>query len=84
MKRVYIEDAKYLNDLSVRLHFNDGTERDINFAHFLKTRPHPQHNKYIKYSNFKKFRIENGNIVWGRNWDLVFDVWNLYQGKNPA
>jgi len=82
MKHIFIENASYLNDLSVRLNFNDGTVRDINFARFLKTRPHPMHNKYIKYSNFKKFRIQDGNIVWGNN-ALEFDMWNLYKGINP-
>jgi len=83
MKRIYIEKAEYTGDLSVKLIFNDGIERIIDFAYFLKTRPHPQHNKYIKYNNFKKFRVENGNIVWGKNADLIFDDYKLYLGKNP-
>jgi len=83
-QRIFIEKANYVDDLTINLQFNDGTVRDINFAPFLKTHPHPQHNKYIKYSNFKRFRIENGNIVWGKNWDLVFDMWNLYKGKHPV
>jgi len=80
---IYIEEAKYIDDYNVLLRFRDGIERVINFGTFLKTRPHPQHNKYIKYSNFKKFHLENGNIVWGKNSDLIFDNWNLYKGKNP-
>jgi len=83
MKRIFIEKADYAGDLSVKLLFNDGTERTIDFAKFLKTRPHPQHNKYIKYSNFKKFRLENGNIVWGKYSDLIFDEYKLYHGINP-
>ena len=83
MKRIFIEKANYVDDLTVSLQFNDGTVRIIDFAPFLKTHPHPQHNKYIKYSNFKKFRIENGNIVWGKHSDLIFDEYQLYLGKNP-
>jgi len=30
---------------------------------------------------FKKFKLEMGNIVWGKNWDMVFPVYNLYKGK---
>jgi len=82
-KYVSIEKASYVDDYTVQLNFNDGTVRNIDFGYFLKTRPHPQHNKYLKYSNFRKFKIEHGNIVWGKNRDLEFDVWNLYKGKKP-
>jgi hypothetical protein len=27
---------------------------------------------YADKANFKKFGIENKNIVWGDNWDLIF------------
>ena len=40
-----------------------------------------QYNKYKKQENFKKFKIENGNIVWGKDWDLIFPVYDLYEGK---
>jgi len=83
-KDIYIEKAKYIDDYNVLLCFRDGIERIINFGTFLKTRPHPQRNKYIKYSNFRKFHLENGNIVWGKNSDLIFDNLYLYKGKNPV
>jgi hypothetical protein len=79
---IAIEKANYIDDYTVQLNFNDGTVRKIDFSRFLKTRPHPQHNKYLKYSNFRKFRIERGNIVWGKK-DLDFDLWDLYKGKSP-
>jgi hypothetical protein len=81
-RHIFIDKAKYIDDYTIQLNFNDGVVRNINFGRFLKTRPHPQHNKYLKYSNFRKFKIENGNIVWGKN-DLDFDLWNLYKGKMP-
>jgi len=82
-RQIYIEKANYINDYTVQLNFNDGSIRNIDFGYFLKTRPHPQHNKYLKYSNFRKFRINSGNIVWGKNRDLEFDLYPLYQGKSP-
>ena len=84
MNGILIEKAKYVDDLTVNLLFSDGTNRDVDFARFLKTHPHPQHNKYIKYSNFKKFYLENGNIVWGKNSDLIFNIENLYHNKLPV
>ena len=82
-RQIFIEKANYMNDYTVQLNFNDGVIRIIDFGYFLKTRPHPQHSKYLKYSNFRKFRIYGGNIVWGKNRDLEFDLYPLYQGKNP-
>ena len=26
-------------------------------------------------------QFENGNIVWGKNWDLIFPVEQLHSGK---
>ena len=76
-------DAKYVSDYIVELIFDDGVVRQIDFGIFLKNHPHPQHNKYCELRNFKKFKIDGGNIVWGKNWDLMFDLWKLYRGINP-
>ena len=83
-ENIYIEKAVYIDDYNVMLHFKDKVIRVINFGTFLKTHPHPQHNKYIKYSNFKKFHLENGNIVWGKNSDLIFNSEKLYKGICPT
>ena len=34
-------------------------------------------------NEWRKFKIERNNLVWGKNWDLEFDLWKLYQGKSP-
>jgi hypothetical protein len=77
-RQLYIQQANYISDLKVELKFNDGTIRNIDFSNFLLNHPHPQYNKYLKPANFKKFYIENGNIVWGKNWDLMIPIENLY------
>jgi len=82
-RQIYIEKANYIDDYTVQLNFNDGVVSIIDFGYFLKTRPHPQHNKYLKYRNFRNFRLNNGNIVWGKNSDLEFELYPLYQGKSP-
>lgn len=48
--------------------------------HIDNKNPHPQYNRYVDPKNFKKFRIEHGNVVWGKNWDLVFPLEQLYSG----
>jgi hypothetical protein len=81
MCRLKITKAEYNGEYRVELTFNDTAKKIVDFGLFLREHPHPQHNKYIKQDNFKKFKLEKGNIVWGRNWDLVFPVEQLYEGK---
>ena len=76
-----IQEATHAGSLSVRLYFDDGTERTVNVGDFINQHPHPQYNKYLNERKFKEFTLENGNIVWGKNWDLVFPIEQLYAGK---
>ena len=82
-KIIRLVNASYMGDYTVELQFDDKVVQQIDFGHFLKKHSHPQFDKYKNKTNFKKFKIECGNLVWGRDWDLVFDTWDLYQGKNP-
>ncbi|MDR0792710.1 MAG: DUF2442 domain-containing protein [Chitinophagaceae bacterium] len=78
---MYIIKANYLHGYTIRLYFNDGLQKDVDFGTFLKKRSHPQWDKYNDPEIFKTFKIENGNIVWGKNWDLVFPLNKLRKGK---
>ena len=49
--------------------------------YFIVRHTHPQYNKYLEWKHFKKATIENGNIVWGKNWDLIFPIEQLHEGK---
>jgi len=82
-KVIKLVNAKYLDNYKVELQFDDNVVRQIDFGDFLSTHSHPQYDKYKKLSNFKRFRIDRNNLVWGRYWDLDFDLWKLYQGINP-
>lgn len=81
MKTVSIVDAKYLSGYKIKLTFSDGVSRIVDFSPFLSTHSHPQYDKYKKQTLFKKYKLEMGNIVWGKNWDLVFPVYELYRGE---
>lgn len=76
-----ITSAKYVQPLSLDVHFSDGTEKTIDVGSFIKSHPHPQYNRYLDEKKFKQFKIEMGNIVWGKNWDLIFPVEDLHEGK---
>jgi hypothetical protein len=75
--------ATYTGGYKVDLQFADHTVAHIDFGKFLFNHPHPQYDKYRRLSNFKKFKIDRNNLVWGRNWDLIFDLEKLYQGISP-
>jgi exopolysaccharide biosynthesis protein len=53
------------------------SERSEEYNNFYRTTV-VINNKYLKPANFKKFYIENGNIVWGKNWDLMIPIENLF------
>ena len=77
---LYVVRAEYVGDVSLRIYFSDGTSTTVDFAPFILTHPHPQYDRYIQPRYFKKFTIEHGNIVWGKNWDMVFPVEQLHRG----
>ena len=78
--RLYIVRAEYAGDVSLHIFFSDGTSQTVDFKPFILANPHPQYNRYIEPKNFKKFTIEHGNVVWGKNWDMIFPIEQLYRG----
>jgi hypothetical protein len=78
---VQITGARYLSDYKILINFSDQTSQTVDFENFLTQNPHPQHDKYKKFTHFKKFKVEHGNIVWGSDWDLIFPVEQLYKGE---
>lgn len=73
--------AEYVGNVCLRIFFSDGTSQTVDFSPFILKHPHPQYNRYLEPKNFKKFSVEYGNIVWGKNWDMVFPVEQLYSGR---
>ena len=76
--QISVVSAEYKGELSLTVHFSDGSARDLDFSDFFKK--HPQHDKYAKPRKFKKFAISNGNLIWGRHADLEFPIQALYRG----
>ncbi|MBO4339940.1 MAG: DUF2442 domain-containing protein [Bacteroidales bacterium] len=79
--RLIVTHAEYAGKLCLHIYFSDGTSRTVDFAPFILNHPHPQYNRYLDPRNFKKYSIEYGNVVWGKNWDMVFPVEQLYSGR---
>ena len=80
MSRLCIIGAKDAGNFTIDLQFSDLTARRVDIDDFIRRHPHPQYNKYLNPRNFRRFEIEDGNIVWGKNWDLVFPVEQLHAG----
>ena len=81
MDRLFITKAENRGNLTVSLTFSDNTVRTVDIGDFIRRHPHPQYNKYLDPRKFSRFTIDNGNIVWGKNWDMVFPVEHLHAGR---
>lgn len=77
---IEIKSANYLKDYQLRLLFNDGKSRIVDFEIFLKSSLNPMTRKYLKKSNFQNFSIKYGDLVWG-DYEMCFPIWDLYEGK---
>lgn len=74
-----IDKAEYVADYKIRLRFNDGTVRIVDFEPFLRTAQHPDLTKYRALKKFKSFQLNHGNIMWG-DYEMIFPVVDLYRG----
>ena len=71
--------AEYLEDYAIRIAFNDGSSRVVDFKPFLRQSVHPSIRKYLDTALFSKFKIVDGNINWN-DYDMIFPVDDLYTG----
>ena len=78
-----IDSAEYLSNYALRLFFNDGTERLVDFKPFLSKSLHPSNKKYLDEDQFSNFSLTDGNLNWN-DYELIFPIWNLYNGKIDA
>ena len=77
---VEVKSAKYIGDYAIRILFNDGFNRLVDFKPFLESSLHPSIRKYLDEKRFKQFKIIDGNLNWN-DYDLIFPIDDLYKGK---
>lgn len=75
-----IKSAKYIGDFAIRIFFNDGKNRLVDFKSFLESSLHPSIRKYLDENLFKQFDLVDGNLNWN-DYDLIFPIDNLYEGR---
>ncbi len=78
-----IDSAKYLSDYAIRIKFNDGKEKLVDFKPFLSKSLHPSIKKYLDENKFSNFSLTDGNLNWN-DYDLIFPISDLYQGMLEA
>ena len=76
-----VTGAKYVDEYKIEITFSNGKTKVVDFLPALEKYGRGYYAKYIKLANFKKFKVENGNIVWGKDWDLIFTNESVYKGK---
>lgn len=76
---IEVEEAKYIGDYALRIFFNDGSEKLVDFKPFLTKAIHPSTKKYLQKKIFKNFKITHGNLNWN-DYDLIFPISDLYKG----
>lgn len=77
---IEVIEARYLGDFVVRIHFNDGVEKAVDFKSFLKNSRHPAIQKYLDEALFKTFSIKDGNLDWN-DFELCFPIHDLYNNN---
>ena len=77
---IEVKSAIYIGDFAIRITFNDGKNKLVDFKSFLESSSHPSIKKYLEESKFKKFDIVDGNLNWN-DYDLIFPIYDLYQGR---
>ncbi len=78
MNKYKVVDAQYVGDYKIRIVFEDSHCVLVDFEPYFIKKPNPVYDEYHDVTRFKEFKIQNGNVVWGESWDLVFNPQNLY------
>ncbi|NNM79390.1 MAG: DUF2442 domain-containing protein [Gallionella sp.] len=69
--------TEQVGDYALRLSFDDGVVKTVNFKPFLSHSRHPDIRSCLEPSHFATYRIEYGELMWGDD-DLCFPIADLY------
>ena len=78
-----VDSAKYLSDYAIRIKFNDGIEKLVDFKQFLSKSLHPSIKKYLDENKFSNFSLTDGNLNWN-DYELIFPISDLHNGRIEA
>ena len=76
---IFVDGARHEGDFRLRLTFNDGTERVVDFGPFLRQSHNPLIRAYLDPVAFARFSVRDGDLIWD-DYDLCFPIADLYEG----
>jgi len=79
-KYLEITEAKYVSDYKIRLTFNDGMVRVMDFEPFLRKAGNPEITQYRQMQKFKSFHLHYGDLMWG-DYEMIFPIADLQRGE---
>ena len=81
-ERKYLEitEATYVADYKLRLVFNDGKQRVMDFEPFLRQAKNPMLTQDRQLRKFKRFHLDHGDLMWG-DYEMIFPITDLHRGE---
>lgn len=76
-----IDRVNYLSCYLLELFFSNGKIKKVDLKNFLLKAQNPMTAKYRNLKLFKKVKIENGNLSWGKNGEMDLSAESLYKWK---
>jgi len=77
---IAVKQAAYVSGYKLRLRFDNGFERVVDFGPFLKNATNPMLSQYRRPAKFKQFHLDHGDLMWG-DYEMIFPVVDLYRGE---
>jgi hypothetical protein len=75
---IAVTQAEQVGAYILQLHFSDGTTQRVDFEPFLSASHHPLIRRYLAPTEFARFRVTDGDLVWN-DYDLCFPIADLYE-----
>ncbi len=80
MKSLTVLKAIYVSEYKIHIYYSDGTDNIVDFEDYLFNYEHT-YPEYRKISKFKTFKVDKGELVWGKSWNIIFPVHKLHANK---
>jgi hypothetical protein len=77
---IFVERAEHAGDFKLRVAFNDGAQRTVDFAPFLRQSRNPLIQAYLDPVAFARFTVRDGDLIWD-DYGLCFPIADLYEGR---
>ena len=78
-----ITNAIYLTGYRIEVEFDNGLKKTIDLQNLLENSNNKLIRKFLKLSLFRKFKVEDGTLVWGDN-EFDLNPMNIETGKYDA